>query len=59
MRVGLLDTLEVTVGGEPGRSSAEASPWPSSRGARGVARRVAATADRLGVALEVGVDLDA
>jgi hypothetical protein len=59
VRVGLLGTLEVTVGGEPGRSSAEATPLAVEQGARGVARRVAATADRLGVALDVGVDLGA
>jgi len=54
--VGLLGALEVTVGGEPvefGRGVTLAV----EQGARGVARRVAATADRLGVALDVGVDL--
>lgn len=52
----MLGALEVTVGGEPvefGRGVTLAV----EQGARGVARRVAATADRLGVALDVGVDL--
>jgi hypothetical protein len=56
VRVGLLGTLEVTVGGEPVDVGGGVTPAVDQE-ASGVARRVAATADRLGVARGIGVDL--
>jgi hypothetical protein len=56
VRVGLLGALEVTVGGEPVDVGGGVTP-AVDHGACGVACRVAAMADRLGVARGIGVDL--